>query len=72
MDSSGKNSKSDVNKTSENLQGKLGKSAKPEHHLTCDVHIRERGHKSEMETHCPKKDTNMPEGDIHEKRSDKM
>ena len=72
MDSSGKNSKSDVNNASENSQEKSQKSVKPEHHLTSDVHIRVRGHKSEMETHCPKKDTNMPEGDIHEKRTDKL
>jgi len=39
---------------------------KPEHHLTCDVHIRARGHKSETITHCPHKDTNMPSSDVHD------
>ena len=41
----------------------------PEHHLTSDVHIRERGHKSETVTHCPHKDSNMGDKDIHEKKN---
>ena len=38
-----------------------------EHHLTSDIHIRERGHKSETVTHCTHKDSNMTEKDIHDK-----
>jgi hypothetical protein len=70
MEESGKNlNKEDVKNKSQGLQGiSSQKNAKPEHHLTCDVHIRERGHKSETETHCPKKDTNMQTSDIHDKK----
>ena len=71
MDSSGKNSKSDLKDKIENSQGLSQNKAKPEHHLTSDTYIRVRGHLSEEKTHCPKKDTNMPETDIHEKINEK-
>lgn len=44
---------------------------KPEHHLTSDIYIRYRGHKSECQTHCPHKDTNMQTSDIHDEKENK-
>jgi hypothetical protein len=49
-------------------QGVSEPTKKPEHHLTSDVYIRERGHKSETVTHCPHKDSNLPKKDIHENK----
>ena len=41
---------------------------KNEKHLTSDIHIRYRGHPSEMIPHHGNLETNMPPGDIHDKQ----
>lgn len=40
-------------------------------HLTSDLHIRFRGHPSEMQPHHGNLETNMESNDIHDKKKEK-
>ena len=60
-------SEDNKSKIEENLNNKKDKPIQEEKHLTSDIHMRYRGHPSEMIPRHGALQTNMPPGDIHEK-----